>query len=63
MTILSDTVHLVRQSDPTFNINQISLNDEQTLSLFQRADTNGVFQFESNGIKNVLRQLKPENFD
>lgn len=63
LTILSDTVHLVRQSDPTFNINQISLNDEQTLSLFQRADTNGVFQFESNGIKNVLRQLKPENFE
>lgn len=44
-------------------ISQIDLNDESTLRYFQNGYTNGVFQFESSGIKNVLRSLKPTNFE
>ena len=42
---------------------QIPLNDPQTLLLFQQGDTTGVFQFESAGIRNVLRRLGPENIE
>ena len=33
------------------------------MALYAKGDTNGVFQFESSGIKNVLRQLKPTTFE
>ncbi|MEJ1320807.1 DNA polymerase III subunit alpha [Latilactobacillus sakei] len=36
---------------------------QATLALFQQGDTNGIFQFESTGIKNVLRRLKPTSFE
>ncbi|MHA8111168.1 DNA polymerase III subunit alpha [Lactobacillaceae bacterium Melli_B4] len=55
-----DQVHQHR--DANFDIHQININDPATLQLFQRGDTNGIFQFESNGIKNVLRQVKPDRF-
>ena len=44
-------------------LKQIPLNDPQTLLLFQQGDTTGVFQFESAGIRNVLRRLGPENIE
>lgn len=49
--------------DPKFKINEIDLNDQKTLKLFQAGKTDGVFQFESSGIQSVLRKLKPDNFD
>ncbi len=45
------------------DVHQIDLSDQKTLKLFQVADTNGVFQFESDGIKNVLRKLQPTSFE
>lgn len=41
----------------------ISLEDKKTLKLFQTGDTTGVFQFESDGIRRVLRKLKPTSFE
>ena len=41
----------------------IPLDDQKTLELFQRGDTTGVFQFESAGMKRYLRELKPTVFD
>ena len=40
-----------------------SLNDKETMELFSRGDTVGVFQFESEGIKEWLRQVRPESFE
>ena len=45
------------------NINNIPLNDQKTLDVFRKVNTDGIFQFESSGIKNVLRKFKVENFD
>ncbi len=44
-------------------LKQIPLNDPKTLFLFQQGDTTGVFQFESAGIRNVLRRLGPETIE
>ena len=41
----------------------IPLDDKKTLHLFQNAYTEGIFQFESEGMKNFLKKLKPDSFD
>lgn len=44
-------------------LNNINLNDKKTYDLLSSADTDGIFQLESSGIKNVLRKLKPNTFE
>ncbi|SPC38569.1 DNA polymerase III subunit alpha [Latilactobacillus fuchuensis] len=62
--ILANIVKLVgQQTGQSFDPHQIPLDDQATLALFQQGDTNGIFQFESAGIKNVLRRLKPTSFE
>lgn len=46
-----------------FLFSNISYEDEKTIGLFQRADTDHIFGFESNEIKFALKSYKPENFD
>lgn len=62
LSLMANILQAVHQTDPDFDIEQIDLNDQKTLQLFQRGDTSGVFQFESTGIRNVLRKVKPTNF-
>lgn len=42
---------------------EIDYNDKLTLELFKTGDTLGIFQFESEGMKNFLRKLKPSLFE
>ena len=64
LTILNDAVQLASAAlKESINILEIPMDDERTLDIFRRADTNGVFQFESPGIKNVLRKLGPESIE
>ncbi|WP_125572879.1 DNA polymerase III subunit alpha [Levilactobacillus huananensis] len=64
LSILANALALVKQqTGKVFDLDQIDLNDGKTLTLFAQGETNGVFQFESSGIKRVLRQLKPNSFE
>lgn len=64
LTILDQAIELIsKEYQKEFVPEKIPLNDEKTLELFQRGDTDGVFQFESDGIRSVLRRLKPTSFD
>lgn len=64
LTILDKSIQLISQQiKQKFKPEDIPLDDQETLELFQRGDTDGVFQFESDGIRSVLRQLKPTSFD
>ena len=63
ITIISDTEKAVRQSDPDFDVSKIPLDDKETLKMMSKGYTNGVFQFESEGMKSVLRQFVPENIE
>ncbi|KRN88946.1 DNA polymerase III subunit alpha [Ligilactobacillus ceti] len=64
LSILKEAVDLVvRQTGEKINIKQIPLNDKATLEMFARGDTLGIFQFESSGIRNVLKQVKPTSFE
>lgn len=62
LTIIDEVI----KSIPGFTANDlrnIPLNDKKTYELLQEADTLGVFQLESDGIRRVLKKLKPERFD
>lgn len=60
MNILSD----IKEGEGIqIDFNQIPLDDKETISLFTTANTSGIFQFESVGMRNFLRQLKPNCFE
>lgn len=63
LTILSRAVADIAKDHPHFAIHNIDLNDQATLRLFQRGETSGIFQFESNGIRQTLVDLGPESFE
>src|SRR5699024_301411 len=44
-------------------LQDIPQDDQDTYALLQTGKTNGIFQLESNGMKNVLKRLKPSRFD
>lgn len=45
------------------DFSKIPLDDKNTLKMFETANTCGIFQFESEGMKNFLRKLKPSSFE
>ena len=45
-----------------FNLKDIPLDDKEVYDLFSRADTDGIFQFETKAFKNMLIKYKPQNF-
>lgn len=63
LSIMDNTLQMIRQEDPAFDLQKINFNDPLTLQLFQRGKTEGIFQFESSGIRNVLVNLHPTNFE
>ncbi|MDO4432100.1 MAG: DNA polymerase III subunit alpha [Aerococcaceae bacterium] len=63
LSLLDDVLRNVQQTHPDFEIQGIDMNDDATLELFRKADTLGVFQFESEGIKNVLKKVQPIRFE
>ncbi len=64
LTILDKSVQAIsKRYQKEFIPEKIPLNDQKTLQIFQRGATDGVFQFESDGIRSVLRRLVPTSFD
>ncbi|HWD87867.1 MAG TPA: DNA polymerase III subunit alpha [Mucilaginibacter sp.] len=64
LTIIKDALRLIRQNhNVDIDIDNISLEDQTTFDLYQRGDTNGTFQFESDGMQMYLRELKPDKFE
>lgn len=64
LTTINNALRIIKRVyDKTIDINNIPLDDTMTYELFQRADTTGVFQFESAGMKRYLKELRPTVFD
>ncbi len=64
LSILADILTEVNKSTgKQINPSLIPLNDPETIKLFDVADTTGIFQFESSGIRNVLKKIEPTGFD
>src|ERR1700754_822335 len=64
LTIIKDALRLIKQNhNVDIDIDYIPLDDQETFALYQRGDTNGTFQFESDGMQMYLRDLKPDKFE
>ena len=60
LTVIADAIHNVEANHGVKIVaDDIALDDEKTFELYQRADTQGVFQVESAGMKRVLKTLEP----
>ncbi|MDY0041109.1 MAG: DNA polymerase III subunit alpha, partial [Desulforhabdus sp.] len=63
LTVINNAVHLIRLNHGVeLNIEEIPLDDPETYALLSRADTTGVFQLESSGMRDIMVRLRPENF-
>ena len=49
--------------DDPLDLDRIPLDDQRVLELFRRGDTNGVFQFESGGMKRLLVDMQPDRLE
>jgi DNA polymerase-3 subunit alpha len=64
LSILKTALRLIKQNHGIeIDLDGLPLDDDITYKLYQRAETNGTFQFESGGMQKHLRDLKPDKFD
>ena len=64
LTIIMNTMKAIKDSlDIDIDFLKIPLDDKETLTLFYDGDTNGIFQFDSDVMKNLLSRFKIESFD
>jgi DNA polymerase III subunit alpha len=65
LTVIDDCLKLIEKTrGERVDIEAIPLDDEETFNkVFQSALTSGVFQFESNGMRDMLRRYKPERLE
>ena len=64
LTIIENTIELIyKLRGIKINIDEIKLDDKTAFEIFRKADTTGVFQLESSGMKKYLQKLKPNNLE
>jgi len=63
LTVISDAEKMIKQSNRDFDIYKIPTDDKAVFRMMASGRTDGVFQFESAGMKNVLVGLKPESIE
>ncbi len=63
LTIINDAERAIKEEHPDFDIEKIPLDDKKTFELISRGDALGLFQLESDGIRQVLQGLKPESLE
>ncbi len=64
LTVIENAVRIIREGkDATFDLRSIPIDDKETFALLTRAETTGVFQLESSGMKEYLVKLKPNCFE
>jgi DNA polymerase-3 subunit alpha len=62
LTLLDNAVKLIEKGHGRkIDLDKLPLDDEKTYALLQRGDAKGVFQFESDGIRELLKRLKPDS--
>ena len=64
LTLIDNIINDIKKVyDEDIDFNKIPLDDKETLKIFETANTCGIFQFESSGMRNFLKRLKPNTFD
>lgn len=64
LTVIDQTVKIVKRTrEIDIDLDNIPLDDKKTFELLCRAETGGVFQLESGGMRDLLRKLRPSRFE
>ena len=64
LTVIDKTVDLIKQRfDKNIDIDEIDMEDPKVYELFAKGLTVGIFQFESAGMREFLKKLKPKGID
>jgi DNA polymerase-3 subunit alpha len=64
LDVIDSAVKIIRAGgDPDFDIETIPLDDPATFRMLARGDSEGVFQFESSGMREALREIQPTKLD
>ncbi len=63
LTVIQKAVEALRGKGIEVDINNVDLEDKETYELFAKGETVAVFQFESSGMREYLRKLKPQVFE
>ena len=66
LTVIENALKIINRNNDTdeqFRLDEITLDDVETFQLLRKQKTNGVFQLESRGLKDIIKRLKPDKFD
>lgn len=63
LNTISNIINEIHLINKNFNINEIPLDDYETIQIFNKAYTTGIFQFESSGMKSFLKNLEVDSFN
>ncbi len=64
LTLIDDAIKgIERTTGERLDMDQVPLDDPKTYQLFQEGQTYGIFQFESSGMRDILRRAKPQRLD
>ncbi len=64
LTLLKQSIQFVKDNHGVeLDLDTLPMDDEKTFALYQRADTFGTFQFASDGMRQYLKQIKPDKIE
>ncbi|HYG71836.1 MAG TPA: DNA polymerase III subunit alpha [Actinomycetota bacterium] len=63
LTVIEDTLSHLRRRSVELDIDHVPLDDATVYEMLGRADTTGVFQMESPGMRQLIKELKPDRFE
>ena len=63
LTVIDKTIKRLRLKNIDLDISSINQNDEKVFSLLSTGETTGLFQLESAGMRDSIKQMKPNKFD
>ena len=63
LSVIDDTVRHLKARGVELDIDHVPLDDADTYAMLRRADTTGVFQMESPGVRSLIKLLEPDRFE
>src|SRR5881397_3281026 len=63
LTVIEDTIALIRKREPNFSLKNIPLDDTAAFALYNHGETIGLFQMESGGMTSLSKQLDVKKLD
>ncbi len=63
LTVIDKTLKRLKAKNVSLDISNINQNDEKVFSLLSTGETTGLFQLESAGMREAIKQMKPNRFD